>query len=182
MKCFMVLVLILALGCAEQDKLPTSGRNQNDPYRVTEDFEATETDSGRRVWLLQAREARTYENPARTLMDSLTVFFYEDDGSLRSTLWSDSGRVQEDQGILIAQGNVRLVSTEGDTLNTEFLRYQRAQDEVSGPGPVRLAQAGRVLTGTGFRSTPDLSDYEVLENVKVVSREAPSELRDEASP
>ena len=165
----MASVVVWA-GCGSEDEMPTSGRDRDAPYRVTQNFVATETSGGRTMWRLEAREARTYEEPSRTLMDTVTVYFFESDGSLRSTLWSDFGRVQEEQGLLIAQNNVRLVSAEGDTLDTDFLRYERDEDRVSGPGPVRLAQADRVLTGTGFRSAPDLSDYEIHEDVKVVSR------------
>lgn len=175
---FFIIAAVCLSACAQEEELPTSGLSDEDPYRVTQNFEARETEGGNLVWLLKAKEARTYERPARTLMDSLQVFFYHQDGSLRSTLWSDIGRAQEEKGVLIAQGNVILISTTGDTLETDFLRFKEKEDEISGPGPVRLAQEGRVLTGEGFRSKPDLTDYEVFKNVKIISREFPEEFKD----
>jgi len=63
--------------------------------------------------------------------------------------------------------DVVLVSTEGDTLTTEELTYLKDQDLIRGPDYVRLAKPDRVLTGYGFQSKPDLSDYKVERDVRI---------------
>jgi LPS export ABC transporter protein LptC len=93
--------------------------------------------------------------------------FYEPDGSVRSWLTSEQGTVSEGSGDMTAVGNVVLVSAQGDTLRTEELYFARVPELITGPGFVRIAKPDRILTGVGFRAKPDLSEYEVEQDVRL---------------
>jgi len=141
--------------------------------RVVNDFVLTETLDGRIEWKMEAAEARHYPEEGVTRLTELTLRFYDTLGTEKSVLTADGGHVQDGTGDMTALGNVRVVSTEGDELTTEELRYFRTQDLISGPGFVRLSKPDRVVTGIGYEAKPDLTNYKIREDVKVTIIQPP---------
>jgi LPS export ABC transporter protein LptC len=127
----------------------------------------TETHGGSLLWELEAEYAWRIPQENKVHLEDLEVVFYDNEGKEASRLTARRGSVDEQTGILTTQYRVKLISVDGDTLTTEELSYDKNNDLVSGPGFVRLAKPDRVLTGFDFRSTPDLSDYEVREDVTI---------------
>jgi LPS export ABC transporter protein LptC len=163
---WLLPVALFALGCG--DETP-----ENEPLTSTgvereiRDFFFSETQEGRLLWELRADYAfRAPRNPDIELR-KVHVTFYDELGAVSSVLTSREGIVNEQRENLTARQDVMVISVAGDTLTTEELHFDKEQDLIHGPEFVRLAQPDRVLTGIGFRSNPDLSDYEVEKDVRI---------------
>jgi LPS export ABC transporter protein LptC len=130
-------------------------------------FSLTETVEGTRLWELHADYAYRLPRNSRIRLERIELLFFDEEGEVDSRLTSYKGFVDEDTGEMTALEDVVLVSTRGDTLTTEELTYVKDQDLIRGPDYVRLAKPDRVLTGFGFQSKPDLSDYKVERDVRI---------------
>jgi len=174
----VLLLAFLGAGCSREEGLEPAGVAVQRPDRVVQDFELTETHDGVLEWTLRADEARTFRNAGETRLSGVRMQFVRADGSVRSRLIADNGTIKDKTGDMHATGNVVLVSAEGDRLTTDDLWYEKGKSIIRGPGPVRIEKPDRVLTGTGFRAKPDLSEYEVNEDVHIelVDRDGSIEL------
>ena len=162
----LLALLVGAVACSSSDSNPPP-RPADRPSRVVDAFEVTETREGVLEWRLVSDKAEYFREESHTRLEGVTLVFFNPDGSEKATLTSDRGRAEDVTGNLLAEGNVVVVTVEGDTLTTEELLYDNVADEIRGPGFVRIAKPDRVLTGEGYRSKPDLSSYELDRNVQV---------------
>lgn len=135
--------------------------------REIKGFELTETHEGRRSWVLHAETAWRFANFDEVKLKDPKLEFYDDQGKMTSTLTARRGTVDEKSGNMNAEEAVLLVTTDGDTLETDEMNYDRDEDRITGPGHVRIRKPDRVLTGVGFEAKPDLSEYQVKQDVHV---------------
>jgi LPS export ABC transporter protein LptC len=174
----LLVALLAAVGCSDAETPSTLQDDSSGVEREMRGFSLTETLEGALVWKLDADYA--YRLPDKTrdkvvYLKGVTLLFYDDDGSVNSTLTSEKGTVDEQSGVMTAQNRVRVVSAAGDTLTTEELTYSKDADRITGPGFVRLAKPDRILTGFEFEADPDLSDYEIHRDVTITIVNGPDE-------
>lgn len=166
------MLLALTAGCTSPSQAPTQrGEGGRTPVQSFENLELRETSEGRLEWILRAKKATRDSASDPTRLQVLHVDFYQGSDHVRSVLTSDSGRVDSQKGILVAQGTVVVVTQEGSRLETEELSWDRKSARVSSDQFVRLTRGRDVLTGIGFRSDPNLVSYEILKDVKASVRE-----------
>ena len=66
---------------------------------------------------------------------------------------------------LQAWGNVTVVSTEGRTLKTPFLRYNKALNQLSSDSIFTITDSDRTMTGIGFDSDPGLNNLVIRKSI-----------------
>ncbi len=135
--------------------------------REIRDFNLTETHEGRLAWNLHSKYAWRIPKQSGIRLDDVLVTFYDRDEVVTSTLTADKGNVDEESGDMTAEGSVTVVTAERDSLFTPSLRYSKTENLITGDEFVRIAKPDRILTGFGFRSNPELTNYEVQRDVHV---------------
>jgi LPS export ABC transporter protein LptC len=125
------------------------------------------TDGGVRRADLKADTALMYDNSTRTELRKVDAVFYTATGTKDATLTSREGTYNMRLGTMEARGDVVVISTTGRRLTTPELRYDPGRNEVSSDSAFRLTMSdGRVLSGIGFVSDPDLNSVRILKNPK----------------
>jgi LPS export ABC transporter protein LptC len=163
----VLLLAVLAAGCMDTENPSELQQESSGLEREMRGFSLTETLEGGLVWELEADYAWRVPGDKVVRLKGVTLVFYDDAGTVNSTLTARKGTVNEESGIMTAQERVCVVSAAGDTLTTEELTYDKEKDRIAGPGFVRLAKPDRILTGFEFEANPDLSDYEVHRDVSI---------------
>jgi len=168
----LALGLLLSVGCGSPSPVPPKEKTaKGAPEQIFRGVSLRESSGGKVEWDLHATHAVQVSANGPTALDSIEVLFYQGGPVVRSTLTADSGRVDVEKGILIAIGNVVVITPEGNRLETEELHWDRKQDRVYSEKFVRLTRAKDVLTGIGFRSDPNLESYEILKDVRATIRD-----------
>jgi len=169
MRILLTLLLAAASGCTPEAGEPDAPSGSDGATeREIHGFSLSETQDGKRLWLLRADVAYRFPDQSEVRLQGVRIDFYDSGGEATSRLTSRSGFVDEETEDLTAKGNVVVISTAGDTLMTEELQYHHAEELITGPDWVRLAKPDQILTGFGFRSRPDLSDYRVERDVQII--------------
>ena len=168
MRLFLILFgVIFLVGCSDNESQTPLDDEGTGIEREITGFSVTETHEGKPSWELNSEYAWRIPKDPQVRLKNVEVVFFGSEGEETSRLTALRGIVNEESGEMTARDRVRLVSAEGDTLTTDELVYSRDEDRVRGPGLVRLAKPDRVLTGIGFEANPDLTDYEVREDVTI---------------
>ncbi|MGQ0639445.1 MAG: LPS export ABC transporter periplasmic protein LptC [Gemmatimonadaceae bacterium] len=125
------------------------------------------TDAGVRRADLRSDTALMYDDNTRTELRKVNAVFYTATGAKDATLTSRAGTYNMRLGTMEARGDVVVVSTAGRRLTTPELRYDPGRNEVSSDSAFRLTMPdGRVLSGIGFISDPDLNTVRILKDPK----------------
>jgi LPS export ABC transporter protein LptC len=150
------------------------------PRQTIHQMQLRQTSTRGLLWVLQADEAASYGDDEPTELTGLTVRFYDGDDHVRSTLTSKRGQVDRETNSLVAEDSVRVVTAEGDRLETEHLEWDPKDERVKTTAPFRLTSGGDVLTGVGIEADPDLHHYAVHSELRAVVKDR--QVDEEADP
>ncbi len=120
----------------------------------------------------------TIEGIKRIRLYSDTVYFYQPTqiadlvgvrveffsalGALSSTVTADEGRYEWRSGSMEARSNVIATTPDNRRLTTEILRYDRTNEQISGPSTFVFDSPDRHLEGDGFTADPDFRQVEAV--------------------
>jgi LPS export ABC transporter protein LptC len=154
-----VLALILLASCTKDrpvDFVPVEG----EPDQEIEAFTLRQSENGELTWELVAELAFVWDDTHQAVAERPTVDFYEN-GEHVAVLTADEGTVNLLTNDMEARHGVVVVSEEGAVLKTEMLGWDNRRQRLFTNQVVRYEKGGTTLTGSGFESDPDLTDWKI---------------------
>ena len=100
--------------------------------------------------------------PYTDLNGRLRVEFYNDSGSIEHILTADSCRIYDKEQNVVVWGNVQIVSTKGEQLNTEELIWNNSIERFFTEKAVKITTGTEKLEGTGLEANQDFTWYRIL--------------------
>lgn len=168
-KIFIYTSIIVALltGCKKEQAPVPVDEPDIPPSQTIQGFKLTETQSGKRAWVLVAERANTFNDQHLVEMFMLKVDFYRKDGdSISANLTADSGKINTDTRNMETRRNVVLTTSDGLRLLTDYLDWSNKLRRFTTESKVRLEKDGDWLEGEGMEASPDLKEIEVKRNVR----------------
>ncbi len=166
----IVLLAFPLLGCPGKkgpEPSPEQGARDTIPSQTIAGFRLTETLLGRKIWVMTAEEANSYDQRQEVDLSKLKIDFYRQAGdSISATLTADRGQVNTATRNMEARDNVVIVSRDSLVLKTSYIRWDNARRHMSTESAVRLEKGTDWLTGEGMEASPDLKEIELKRNVQ----------------
>ena len=160
--CSGVAVLCLLTGCAELEQ-PGGTSTETLPDVELFDAEVSVTRGEMPLFTVNAPHISRFEQQQLMLFDGgIKVDFFDNEGNHNAVLTSDEGVVRENTNRLDARGNVVVKSDSGLVLLADSLYYEQDRDRVMSDGFVTVITESDSLSGVGFSSAPDLSDWVIF--------------------
>ena len=123
---------------------------------------------GARQNYVVAETAYVYQAAQKMDLRRLRIIFFED-GKQTSVLTAQRGLYTVTNGSLDATGNVKVVSTDGRTLTTQHLVYDKVALQISSDSAFIYQTAAERMTGTRFHSDLEFK-YVVTDQPKGIQR------------
>ena len=165
----VAVCLLLAAGCGDGSETQRSHpgvQAVRHPDQRILGFVLTETEEGRKLWVLEAEEARVFDSSNEIDLDTLVVDFFDEDGAHVSQLTSKHGVIQRTTRDMRAFDDVEIVTDEGLRLESDEVRWASRSGKIVSDTRVRFTRGRNVLTGVGFESDPSLENIEIFEDVQ----------------
>lgn len=125
------------------------------------------TDGGVRRAKIHADTLLVYEDGTREELFKVTGTFFTATGAQDAVMNAARGSHNNRLGTMEARGNVVIVSSKGEQLESPQLRYDPSRNEISSDSAFTLTQGERVTRGVGFVSNPDMSNMRILRAAQV---------------
>jgi|GEM_PF-395700 len=123
--------------------------------------------NGRREATVKAGHRSYFSDSNVTIINSgIHVQFYDDDGSLASTLEAERGEIDGLTHNLVVRGDVVVYSAERGTLTTDSLRWINAKNIVETDAAVQLISDNKIITGEGFEADPAMRRWIIRREIK----------------
>lgn len=168
-KVLVIILFLITMSCSKRSEFVSkkidslSGVEQAN--QIANDIEVIFADSNFTKAVLKAKQARIFNKINTTYLDSsVNVDFLSKYTKQRiSYLNSDSARIDDITKDMIAMGNVVVISdSSGVKLETEILQWSNSRQKVYSNEYVKITTKNELITGYGFESNPDLSNYKIL--------------------
>jgi LPS export ABC transporter protein LptC len=172
MRRLLVLAAIAALsvaGCSRQGTAPPvkHGRSMADTAeQVMFNVHSLLTNEGIQRGEMFADSVYIFDDNTRFELRRVRATFNTATGVKDGTMKGDRGRYNLRQQILEGFGNVVITTNDGKRLTSPHVRYSQASNEVSSDSAFTMVEAGRTLSGIGFRSDPQLNHVTVLKGAR----------------
>ena len=164
----LMAIVVCSAACRSVDQQVA----ENDAQDILPDQEAWNTTiylsrHGRQEATIKAGHRLYFSETNVTVMDEgIYVEFFEEDGSLASTLEAERGEIDGQTHDLRVRGGVTVHSTERGTLETDSLTWFNAKNLIVTDAAVRLTGDTDVIAGDGFEADPGMRRYIIRRNVK----------------
>ncbi|OGX07731.1 MAG: LPS export ABC transporter periplasmic protein LptC, partial [Omnitrophica WOR_2 bacterium GWA2_47_8] len=120
------------------------------------------TDRGEKAWDVNGDTADVSGNVIR--ISNVVANSYEDE---KVNLTAKVGMINKDSGNIHLEDDVVITSQIGAILTTDSLDWERNNDLVKTPDPVKITHEKMVTTGTGMVAHPNLKTAQLNEDVTV---------------
>jgi LPS export ABC transporter protein LptC len=153
--------ITLAVGaCTSRGVVPGQGIAADSADQVMKTMEFAATRDGIKTALIQSDSAWVFQTRQVTDLKTMKMTFYDKNGNVASTVTADSGSYQMRDGTLDARGNVVVVTTDGKTLKTEHLVYNKTTSEITSDTAYTFTSSQGSGSGMGFVTDPDFKRLE----------------------
>lgn len=173
-----LLAAALLSGC-QGDRPEESGDPSLLADQEIDGFTLTQTREGEKLWVLSAVRGLVYDEADRVELERVRVDYFDDDGTVRSTLNANEGVLKRRTSDMEARGNVVVVAKDGTRLVTERLTWNERTGKIESDRFVRVTQGEDVFTGIGLEADPDLKNIKVKSEFRAYVRTPDGELVEE---
>jgi LPS export ABC transporter protein LptC len=160
----IVLGLLLASGCGEKEEESPSPTTES-PIQTIYGYHTVETERGQMRWELFGNRAERYAGEEDLHLIGVRMYFYSE-GNLSATLTSKTGSVNENTRNMVAKGDVKIVTEDDRTLQSEVLNWDNERRIISTDLFFRATDADKVLTGIGLETDPKMTDLVIKQQVE----------------
>ncbi len=170
-----VCLFITVLGVALRDKKRPIVVNQDTPP-------VTETDANLelnnvsystlgadnfKLWDLNARTARVFEDGRQIDMEDLQITFYQRNGAPYQ-IKADQGKLDMETRNIHINGNVRALLPDKATIKTNSAFYDNTNRIITSPDPLTITRGSLIMRGVGLTADLNAETVSILKNVKVI--------------
>ena len=120
-----------------------------------------------KLWELNARTARVFEEGKRIILENLQITFYQRSGSPYQ-LKADEGELDMDTRNIRISGNVQAVLPDNATIETQSAFYDNTSRVITSHDPLIITRGSLVMQGVGMTADLTAETVSILNNVKVI--------------
>jgi len=124
----------------------------------------TKTRAGEPLWTLVADSAHSMQDGVTRIENVRIVFFDREMGDIELT--ADRGELLPEHKAVTASSNVRVVSSSGNSLQTEFLKYEETSNILQTDRMVKISRDNLIVVGKGMQMDVVKRTFVLLSDVK----------------
>lgn len=160
-------ILLFTFSCSkEKPQFVSNFKDRNlVPAMYTDSVTTLISDSGKIRYRVISEVWKVYDKTAEPFwFFPKKVYFERFDDSLRteSLVQCDTAWFYTHRKLWKLRKNVKLVNLKGETFQTSLLYWDQRSQRIYSDSFIRIDQVDRVLTGYGFESNEQLTQYEVF--------------------
>jgi LPS export ABC transporter protein LptC len=161
---FMAM-LFLSVACENKvEEVRILTKSERIPSEVQHDVFLVYTDSTLKKMEMEAPLAENYPNleePQREFPKGIKVRFYNELGEQSSSLTAEYALQLVNKNLWEARGNVIVINTKGEQLNTEKLFWDNRKEIIYSDEFVKITTPEQVIMGEGFTADQNFDEYEI---------------------
>ena len=159
-------MLFLLSACGRDKQLMTDAIVNRDsvPVMVTRDVSTYVSDSGVVRYKIITAEWKVFDrlDPSRwSFEQGIYLEKYDNDLTIDATILADTAYYYDKQELWELRGNVHIDNEQDEQFDTQLLFWNQKTKQVYSDKFIRIRQQKRVITGIGFTSNQDFTNYTI---------------------
>ncbi|GBF49044.1 LPS export ABC transporter, periplasmic protein LptC [Leptospira ryugenii] len=161
-KHFLLLLFFVFISCNEKKYLRIEEEKESGSMVSMRDFSRVSySKEGDLEWKLMGEESYIYPTENKTIVYGFEFYQYEN-GKYKSYLTGNRGEIDHSSKSVTLEGDVKLRTEEGRTLQSELLNYNLDEKTLSTDSEVVIYSDGTTIRGKGLRADKGLNKYTII--------------------
>ena len=161
-----VVMLFLFAGCSRNRQPVTDAITNRDsvPVMVTRDVSTYVSDSGVMRYKIVTDEWQVFDrlDPSRWAFEQgIYLEKFNNDLSVEAVIVADTAYYYDKQELWELRGNVHIENEQDEQFDTQLLFWNQKTKRVYSDLYIRIRQQKRIITGIGFTSNQDFTNYTI---------------------
>lgn len=162
-----VVMLLLFTSCSHQGKVFGEAVTERDslPVLATYDVNTLISDSGLIRYRIEADEWLVYDrkNPSYWAFEKgVYLEKFDEDFVVDADIKADTAYYYDKDRLWELRGDVAIKNLKGERFNTELLFWDEKTQKVYSDKFIRIEQEDKIVTGEGFESNQQMTDYTIF--------------------
>ena len=162
----MIVMLFMFSACSKKKNPMTDAITNRDsvPVMVTRDVSTYISDSGVVRYKIIADEWKVFDrlDPSRwTFEEGVYLEKYDNKLNIEATITADTAYYFDKQELWELRGNVHIENEQDEQFDTQLLFWNQKTKQVYSDLYIRIRQQKRIITGIGFTSNQDFTNYTI---------------------
>ena len=159
-------MLFLFSACSKKKNPVTDAITNRDsvPIMVTREVSTYVSDSGVVRYKIVADDWKVFDrlDPSRwTFEEGVYLEKYDNKLNIEATILADTAYYYDKQELWELRGNVHIENIEDEQFDTQLLFWNQKSKQVYSDQYIRIRQQKRIITGMGFTSNQDFTNYTI---------------------
>ena len=161
-----VVMLFLFSGCSRKKQFMTEAVTNRDsvPVMVTRGVSTYVSDSGVVRYKIITDEWKVYDrlDPSRwSFEQGIYLEKFDNNLTIEAVIIADTAYYYDKQELWELRGNVHIDNEQDEQFDTELLFWNQKTKKVYSDQYIRIRQQKRIITGIGFTSNQEFTDYTI---------------------
>ena len=163
----MTIVMLFMLSACSKRKQPMTGAITNRdsvPIMTTRDVSTYVSDSGVVRYKIITEEWKVFDrlNPSRwTFEKGIYLEKFDNKLTIVATIVADTAYYYDKEELWELRGNVHIENEQDEQFDTQMLFWNQKTKMVYSDQHIRIRQQKRIITGQGFTSNQNFTDYTI---------------------
>ena len=159
-------MLFLFSACSKKKNPVTDAITNRDsvPIMITREVSTYVSDSGVVRYKIVADDWKVFDrlDPSRwTFEEGVYLEKYDNKLNIEATILADTAYYYDKQELWELRGNVHIENIEDEQFDTQLLFWNQKSKQVYSDQYIRIRQQKRIITGMGFTSNQDFTNYTI---------------------
>ena len=159
-------MLFMLSACSKKKNPVTDAITNRDsvPIMVTREVSTYISDSGVVRYKIIADDWKVYDrlDPSRwTFEEGVYLEKYDNKLNIEATILADTAYYYDQQELWELRGNVHIENKDDEQFDTQLLFWNQKSKQVYSDQYIRIRQQKRIITGIGFTSNQDFTNYTI---------------------
>jgi len=161
-----VVILFLSVSCSKKKQPITEAITNRDsvPVMVTRDVSTYISDSGVVRYKIIAKEWKVFDrlDPSMwTFEEGVYLEKFNNDFSIEATIIADTAYYYDKKELWELRSNVHIENEQNEKFDTNLLFWDQKTEKVYSDQYIRIQQEKKIITGTGFESNQQFTNYTI---------------------
>lgn len=162
-KIIILIVSILLFCCQSKEKTASSARIVLKSIEITDTLIVYNSSQDKIEWILHSDFLQKFADKNIMNFRNVKLEIFDQSENLSATIFADSAKVDENNNLIIAKGNIKIFSKEGDLFGN-VLTWNRNNDKIFSDDWVKIVKDGNTVCGEQLRTDSNF-EHVILQKV-----------------
>ncbi|MEA2104430.1 MAG: LPS export ABC transporter periplasmic protein LptC [Candidatus Cloacimonadota bacterium] len=147
----VIFAFLIFSNACQQNEVGTQNENFIESTEIADSIIVYQSSKGKNEWILAANKMKKFTENNDLFFYHLKLEILGNNGEINSTIFADSAKINNNEDLIRANGNVKIYTIEGNLFGNSLI-WDKKTGKIFSQDSVRVVKDGNTIWGDRFES------------------------------